>query len=232
MRMDEKLTIWKGGSAKAEARHVTRKEKGLELKKFMKQNTEIVFRLMILVCAVLVFTSGVVSRFVTEKHLREEFQGTLKSERMRVEQETIAWMKEAYGINDQNAEAKLIDNQAKTVSKVLYPMRNNREAGLHLACWAVFNRVDNLRYSDDLYSVCSADQAFMGWSDGNDVLTDLYNIALEETTRWHSGVRPMNSGYVYLYWTPNEIYLFDDEGHRFYESDWVKYMDSVEAKNG
>ena len=220
--MDEKLTIWDGSAAKHE-----KKRKGLELRKFMNQNSEIMIRVIALACAVLVFVSGMLVRHATEKKLREEFAVTLSAERMRVEQETIAWMKEVYGINDQNAEAKLIEEQAKIVAKVLYPMRNNREAGLHLACWAIFNRVDNLRYSDDLYSVCSADQAFMGWSDGNDVLDNLYQIAVEEVQRWHKGVRPMNSGFVYLYWTPNEIYLFDDEGHKFYESDWSKYVDSL-----
>ena len=144
-----------------------------------------------------------------------------------MEQDTIARVKEQYGINAQNAEKTLIEEQAKIVTKVLYPMRNNREVGLHLACWAVFNRVDHLRYSDDLLSVCSADQAFMGWSENNPVLEDLYNIALEEVTRWHSGVRPMDTGYVYLYWTPNEIYLFDDYGHKLFESDWSKYIDSL-----
>ena len=227
MKMDEKLTVWRAEPSSKGGSEKKTKWKGFELKKFMRQNTEILVRLMALMCAVLVFASGMTVRYTTEKKLREEFSQTLSAERVKVEQETIAWMKEVYGINDQNAEADLIKKQAKTVSKVLYPMRNNREVGLHLACWAIFNRVDNVRYSDDLYSVCSADKAFMGWSDGNDVLDDLNKIALEEVTRWHSGVRPMDSGYVYLYWTPNEIYLFDDYGHKFYESDWAKYMDSV-----
>ena len=96
--MDEKLTIWDGSAAKHE-----KKRKGLELRKFMNQNSEIMIRVIALACAVLVFASGMLVRYVTEKKLREEFAVTLSAERMRVEQETIAWMKEVYGINDQNA---------------------------------------------------------------------------------------------------------------------------------
>ena len=224
--MDEKLTIWETEGLKERVRRNVKCRK-LDLKKFVRQNTEIIIRSMALLCAVLVFASGMAVRLLTEKRLREEFAETLAAERFRVEQDTIARVKEQYGINAQNAEKTLIEEQAKIVTKVLYPMRNNREAGLHLACWAVFNRVDHLRYSDDLLSVCSADQAFMGWSENNPVLEDLYNIALEEVARWHSGVRPMDTGYVYLYWTPNEIYLFDDYGHKLFESDWSKYIDSL-----
>lgn len=224
--MDEKLTIWETEGPNERVRRNVKRRK-LDLKKFVKQNTEIIIRSMALLCAVLVFASGMAVRYLTEKRLREEFAETLAAERFRVEQDTIARVKEQYGINAQNAEKSLIEEQAKIVTKVLYPMRNNREAGLHLACWAVFNRVDHLRYSDDLLSVCSADQAFMGWSENNPVLEDLYNIALEEVTRWHSGIRPMDTGYVYLYWTPNEIYLFDDYGHKLFESDWSKYIDSL-----
>ncbi|MBQ4197240.1 MAG: hypothetical protein II659_05250 [Bacteroidales bacterium] len=224
--MDEKLTIWETEGPKERVRRNVKCRK-LDLKKFVRQNTEIIIRSMALLCAVLVFASGMAVRLLTEKRLREEFAETLAAERFRVEQDTIARVKEQYGINAQNAEKTLIEEQAKIVTKVLYPMRNNREVGLHLACWAVFNRVDHLRYSDDLLSVCSADQAFMGWSENNPVLEDLYNIALEEVTRWHSGVRPMDTGYVYLYWTPNEIYLFDDYGHKLFESDWSKYIDSL-----
>lgn len=224
--MDEKLTIWETEGLKERVRRNVKRRK-LDLKRFVKQNTEIIIRSMALLCAVLVFASGIAVRLLTEKRLREEFAETLAAERFRVEQDTIARVKEQYGINAQNAEKSLIEEQAKIVAKVLYPMQNNREVGLHLACWAVFNRVDHLRYSDDLLSVCSADQAFMGWSENNPVLEDLYNVALEEVTRWHSGVRPMDTGYVYLYWTPNEIYLFDDYGHKLFESDWSKYIDSL-----
>jgi len=223
--MDEKLTIWEksAGSGK----HHEKSHKGIELKKFIKQNAEIINRLVALLCAFLIFASGMLVRYTTEKKLREEFKETLSAERFKVEQDTIKRVKEQYGINAQNAEKALIETQAKTVAKVLYPMRNNRENGLHLACWSIFNRVDNKIYSDDLYAVCSANQAYMGWSDDNPVLDELYRIAFEEVTRWHSGIRPMDTGYVYLYWTPSEIYLLDDFGHKFFESDWSKYMDSL-----
>ena len=229
--MDEELTIWRPRHEIPVMERPERARKlrfnGFHVNKFIKQNPEVVIRALLAICAVAILVSCLVTRHNTEVELREAFAQELTAERIRTEQETIARIKDEYGINAQNEEIKLMEAQAKTVAKVLYAMRGNREAGLHLACWAVFNRVDNPRYSDEIYGVCSADQAFMGWSDNNDILTELYDIALEEVQRWHTGVRPMNSGYVMLYWSPNEIYLFDDLGHRFYESDWVKYIDSL-----
>ena len=223
VKMDEKLTIWKPASE----RHAVQEKKGFELRKFLHQNSEIVFRLLLLLCAISIIVSCSVTAKKTEKRLRAEFAQTLSAERMRVEQETLSRVKDEYGINAANAEMKQMEEEAKIVAKILYPMRDNREVGLHLACWAVFDRVDFARYSDNVYDVCSADQAFMGWSDGNAVLDNLYNIALEEVQRWHCGVRPMDTAFVYLYWSPSEIYLFDDAGHKFFESDWMKYIDSI-----
>ena len=231
--MDEELTIWRPHQARHEIptsggtrRFRNKRFTGLQINKFVKQNPEVVIRALLAICAVSILLSCVVTRHTTEARLREEFKIELTSERFRTEQETVARLREEYGINAANAEKATMEQEAKTIAKVLYPMRNNRENGLHLSCWCVFNRVDNLIYPDNVLSVCSAYQAFMGWSENNPVLDDLYQIALEEVQRWHNGVRPMDTTFVYLYWTKSEIYLLDDDGHRFYESDWTKYLDA------
>lgn len=202
------------------------KAKGLQLRKFLKQNPEMVIRLLLIASVLAVIIACGITKHRTTERLNAVHKEELSAARFQTEQEVLARVKEEYGINAANAEMALMEDQAKTVAKVLYAMRNNRENGLHLSCWAIFDRVDHVRYSDDLYSVCSADQAFMGWSDDNPVLDELYQIALEEVQRWHRGVRPMDTAFVYLYWTPSEIYLMDDFGHRFYESDWANYLDA------
>lgn len=228
--MDEKLTVYqpRNGSRDIPPR-VERKimRRGLEINKFIRQNPELAIRIILAVCAVAILIACSVTRHTTEERLNEIHRQELTAARIQTEQEVLTRVKEEYGINAQNAQKALMEEQAKTVAKVLYAMKGNREAGLHLACWAVFDRVDHVRYADDLYAVCSADQAFMGWSDSNPVLDELYNIALEEVQRWHRGIRPLDTAFVYLYWSPSEIYLFDDFGHKFYESDWNKYIDSI-----
>ena len=225
--MDEELTIWKPRTEPRFEFTMPKKGHGIQIRKFFRQNPEIVIRVLIVFFTILTIASCAATKHRTTERLTAQFREELSAATFRVEQETINRMKEEYGINAANAEKMVMEEEAKVVAKVLYAMRDNRESGLHLACWAIFDRVDHVRYSDDLYSVCSADQAFMGWSDGNPVLDHLYNIALEEVQRWHRGIRPLDTAFVYLYWTPSEIYLFDDFGHRYYESDWAKYIDSI-----
>ncbi len=227
--MEENLTIYRPNNARHSVPNVEKRirNRGLQVNKFIHQNPEMAIRLLLGLCAVAILISCGVTRHRTEERLNEIHRQELTAARIQTEQEVLARVKEEYGINAENAQKELMEEQAKDVARVLYAMRDNREAGLHLACWAVFYRVDHVRYSDDLYSVCSADQAFMGWSDNNPVLDNLYSIALEEVQRWHRGIRPLDTAFVYLYWTPSEIYLFDDFGHRFYESDWNKYIDSI-----
>ena len=220
--MDESVKIWE---PKSRVVHTHKKEKKWSIRRFLDQNIEIVYRALIIVLALSIPVSCLVVKKNVKADLESEFQMKLSAERIRVEQETLSRVKDQYGINDANLERETMEKEARIIAQMLYPMRKNRDVGLQLACWCVFNRKDNVIYPDNIYSVCSADQAFMGWSDSNPALEDLYNIALKEVQRWHSGIRPMDTGYVYLYWTPNEIYLFDDAGHKFYESDWVKYLD-------
>lgn len=198
------------------------------LQRFISQNQDIVRNLCVVVSllAATNLLTYMYTKLDTTKEMQRLMSRQIAAASFRTEQETMARMKEQYGINAENAEKATMEEEAKVVAKVLYAMRNNREAGLHLACWAIFDRVDSVRYSDDIYSVCSAKDAFMGWSDDNDVLDNLYKIALEEVQRWHKGVRPLSTSFVYLYWTPSEIYLFDDSGHKFFESDWLNYIDS------
>ena len=78
--MDEKLTIWETEGPKERVRRNVKCRK-LDLKKFVRQNTEIIIRSMALLCAVLVFASSMAVRLLTEKRLREEFAETLAAER-------------------------------------------------------------------------------------------------------------------------------------------------------
>jgi len=58
--------------------------------------------------------------------------------------------------------------------------------------------------------VCEQPKQWMGYSDENPVLTELYDLALTELKTWYSGGhRPMSNDYIYLSWSSKEILLRD-----------------------
>lgn len=245
--MDEKLTIWNPGDkinqikpyriykeAKWKSEDVIeeketprRREKKmrLDLAKFVRQNGDIVRNVAIMIVAVVI--GCIITYWHTSDVLEKRYEMQLKTEVFKAEQNLASRMRDEYGVTEAEAAALQMEEDAKTIAKVLYPMRNNKTHGLRSAVWCVLNRVDNPLYGDDVYSVCSAKQAFMGWSDDNQVLDNLYNIALKELQVWHSGVRPMDTKFVFLDWTAREIMLrdqFEERGaHVWTEDDWYDY---------
>lgn len=171
--------------------------------------------------------SSVVTGISTTSKLKKQFESELVQERFRVEQEVSARMRSEYGVDEAEAAELSLQEDAKIIAKVLYPMANNKRDGLRSAVWCVLNRVDSSSYADDIYSVCSASKAFMGWSDDNDVVDSLYQIALHELRVWKSGVRPMSNKFVFLDWNTMEITLrdqFEERGaHIWTEDDWEEY---------
>ena len=176
-------------------------------------------------------TAFVTSRRVSSR-LEEEYAEKLAVERWSAEQKLASQLREEYGVTDAEALEIRIQEEAKTIAKILYPMRNNKANGLRSAVWCVLNRVDNPldMYPDDVYSVCSQKLAFMGWSDENPVIENLYSIALKELRVWHNGIRPMGTEFVILYWDSREIILRDQiqehGAHVWTEDDWDVYDES------
>lgn len=229
--MDEKLTIWEPKTRSNDGDMFTFKNQGKRwgVRRFFAQNPEVAARLFFIVLIISFVVSCLEVKRATTEKLEAYYTQEIAAVRFQTEQEVLARVKEQYGINAENAQKALMEQEAKTLAKVLYPMRDNKAEGLRSAVWCVLNRVDSGNYADDIYAVCSKDQAFMGWSDDNPVLDNLYQIALKELQVWHSGVRPMNTGFVFLNWTPREIVLFDSfdgNAHKWLESDWDDYDES------
>lgn len=243
--MDENMTIWNPGdkinrikpykiyeeakwSEEKEEEKTSRRthiRKRRNLTDFIRQNSDIVRNVIIMIVAVVI--GCFITYWRTSDVLEKRYEMQLKTEIFKAEQTLAARMREEYGVTEAEAATLKMEEEAKTIAKVLYPMRNNKAHGLRSAVWCVLNRVDNPLYADDVYSVCSAKQAFMGWSDDNQVLDNLYNIALKELQVWHSGVRPMDTKFVFLDWTAREIMLrdqFEERGaHVWTEDDWYDY---------
>lgn len=247
--MDEKLTIWNPGDkinqikpyriyeeAKWKSEDVIeeketprRREKKmrLDLAKFVRQNGDIVRNVAIMIIAVVI--GCIITYWRTSDVLEKRYEMQLKTEVFKAEQNLASRMRDEYGVTEAEAAALQMEEEAKIIAKVLYPMRNNKERGLRSAVWCVLNRVDNPleMYPDDVYSVCSQKSAFMGWDENNAILDNLYNIALKEVRVWHNGVRPMGTEFVILYWDSREIILRDQiqehGAHVWTEDDWYDY---------
>ena len=109
--------------------------------------------------------------------------------------------------NDSKTAAMRVD--AKEIARVLYGVRTNNAADLRTLVWCVLNRVDNKAYPNTIAEVVAQPNQWMGYSDSNPVLDDLFNIAYGELEIWYGGIRPCPPDYVFMNWTPSEITLRD-----------------------
>lgn len=162
----------------------------------------------------------------TKAELAEQYEAQyveqLAQERINIEQE----LKEEYGFDKVDEQRSVIETEAMEIAKVLYPMQHNSENGLKSAVWCVINRVESSIYPNTIEEVCSQNAQWMGWSEDNPVIDNLYNIALEQLEIWHNGsTRPMDASYLFLDWNSTEITLrttFEEKRgtHYWYEEDW------------
>jgi len=207
--MDENVKVWEPNKP----------HRGLDMKKFAKQNRDIVRNLIIMLVVVLV--SCLIVRGRTIAKMKVEMQIAV----LNATQETTARLREEYGVDAAEAEALTIAEEAKSLAKMLYPMQYNTDNGLKSACWCAINRVDSRWYPDTIDEVCSQESQWMGWSDSNPVVERLYNIAYQALAQWHSGIHAIGSDFLYLEWNSKEITLRSTyEGgygcHYWYEEDW------------
>lgn len=104
-----------------------------------------------------------------------------------------------------------IEREAEYIAKVLYgTAANHADSDKRAVVWCVLNRVEHYAHPDTVIEVCEQPKQWMGYSSSNPVLSELYDLALEELKIWHSnGHRPMNNSYIYLTWSSQEILLRD-----------------------
>ena len=65
----------------------------------------------------------------------------------------------------------------------------NKEQDLRTNVWCIFNRVDNpsREFDSTLEDVIAKPEQWMFYDPDSPVTDTLYQIALEEVTRWHEG---------------------------------------------
>lgn len=112
-------------------------------------------------------------------------------------------------VTGSDSKAAAMREDAKAIAKVLYGVKGNNENDLRTLVWCVLNRVDNKGYPGTVAEVVAQDRQWMGYSDSNPVLDDLFNLALGELDIWYGGIRPCSPDFVFMNWTPSEITLRD-----------------------
>lgn len=104
-----------------------------------------------------------------------------------------------------------IELEAEYIAKVLYGTAiNHADSDKRAVVWCILNRVEHYSHPNTIAEVCKQPKQWMGYSDNNPVLDELYDLALEELKTWYSGGhRPMSNEYIYLSWSSKEILLRD-----------------------
>lgn len=106
-----------------------------------------------------------------------------------------------------------MQQEAEYIAKVLYgAAKNNSDRDKKTVVWCILNRVDHVNYPNSVKAVCEQDSQWMGYSDANPILNDLYQLALTEVKVWHSNYRPVMPDYIYMSWSSKEIILRDTYG--------------------
>ena len=100
---------------------------------------------------------------------------------------------------------------AEYIAKVIYgTARNHADSDKRAVVWCILNRVEHYAHPNTVAEVCEQPKQWMGYSNDNPVLTENYDLALEELKTWHSdGHRPLSNEYIYLTWSSKEILLRD-----------------------
>lgn len=186
-------------------------------RRVVKKNRYFQIVIGILIC-LLCFGCGRIHQFVLDKN---NYDIRLEAEIAEVSdgyEATILQMSDAYKEEIQALRAEyenltpeeLLQQEAEYLAKMLYgTARNNSERDQRTAVWCALNRVDSVGYPNTVKEVCQQSSQWVGYSDDNPILTNLYDIAMKELETWHSGYRPVGIEYIYMNWSTKQITLRD-----------------------
>ena len=101
-----------------------------------------------------------------------------------------------------------VSEEAEEIARVLYGMRVNSREDLWDVCWVIINRVEDTRngYASTISEICRQRGQWVGYSEDNPIVDELYEIALEAVDTWHDGGhRPFSGDYLWFDWSPSEV---------------------------
>lgn len=101
------------------------------------------------------------------------------------------------------------DQDIKAIAKVLYGYRYNSERDLEGIVWVILNRVDDqteFKNFSSIEAVVGQPSQWMGYSDSNPVVEDLYSIAERVVSEYNSdGKRPFGKDFLFFTWSQDYI---------------------------
>ena len=123
----------------------------------------------------------------------------------------VSQMAELEKYYEYGGDVSQIELEAEYIAKVIYgTARNHADSDKKAVVWCILNRVEHHSHPNTIAEVCEQPKQWMGYSDENPVLEDIYDLALAELKTWHNGGhRPMSNDYIYLTWSSKEILLRD-----------------------
>ena len=183
-------------------------------KKVNHSNKIIKVLIYILILALAVTITDISQRAKYEKQIAEintNHEAELEELRDELYENYVSQMAELEKYYEYGGDVSQIELEAEYIAKVIYgTARNHADSDKKAVVWCILNRVEHHSHPDTIAGVCEQPKQWMGYSDENPVLEDLYDLALAELKTWYNGGhRPMSKDYIYLSWSSKEILLRD-----------------------
>lgn len=129
-------------------------------------------------------------------------------------------------LSQYKAEKSEHEENVNAIAKVLYGYRYNSERDIEGIVWVILNRVDNqaeFKNFSTILSVVNQQSQWMGYSEDNPVLEDLYEIADDTLYKYETGgKRLFGQEYLYFTWSSEYILfrteLYDSKTCRFWRA--------------
>lgn len=183
-------------------------------KKVNHSNKIIKVLIYILILALAVTITAISQRAKYEKQIAEintNHEAEMEDLRDELYKNYVSQMAELERYYEYGGDVSQIELEAEYIAKVIYgTARNHSDSDKKAVVWCILNRVEHHSHPDTIAEVCEQPKQWMGYSDENPVLEDIYDLALAELKTWHNGGhRPMSNDYIYLSWSSKEIILRD-----------------------
>lgn len=168
----------------------------------------------ILVILLAVMITAICQRAKFDKRIDEIVAGheeDLAALRIELQDRYEAEISEVRMYYEYGGDVTQIEKEAEYIAKVIYgTARNHAESDKRAVVWCILNRVEHYAHPNTIAEVCEQPKQWMGYSNDNPVLADIYELALEELKIWYSGGhRPMSNDYIFMSWSSQEIVLRD-----------------------
>jgi hypothetical protein len=168
----------------------------------------------ILILAIAIMVTAIIQRVNYENQIAEinaNHEEEIADLRIELQNDYEVQIAELERYYEYGGDITQIELEAEYIAKVIYgTARNHAESDKKAVIWCILNRVEHYTHPNTVVEVCEQPKQWMGYSNENPILTELYDLALAELKTWYSGGhRPMSSDYVYLTWSSKEILLRD-----------------------